>query len=169
MMRRRIFLAAAALALAGCASDPRKDEDRIRGRFSLTLGEGAEARNQTGRFECVKRKDHLRLDLLTPLSGMIARIESDPSGARFYRQLDEPPVKAPSLEELLLRVTGFSLPVESLPEIPKTVPPARSSARGWTVETTARFPSGRPRTLRFSRKTSGLLVSLTVVLDHEAA
>ena len=61
--------------LSGCAVTPQNA--RVwRGRFSLRIT-AADGRleNQTGRFELTKTPQLLRLDLLTPLSGILARIE----------------------------------------------------------------------------------------------
>ena len=78
--------------LSGCAVTPQNA--RVwRGRFSLRIT-AADGRleNQTGRFELTKTPQFLRLDLLTPLSGILARIEETSRGASFTRSLSEPAV-----------------------------------------------------------------------------
>mgnify|MGYP003157306638 CR=1 FL=1 len=73
--------------LSGCAVTPQNA--RVwRGRFSLRIT-AADGRleNQTGRFELTKTPQFLRLDLLTPLSGILARIEETSRGASFTRSL----------------------------------------------------------------------------------
>ena len=84
MKRRTLLLLPAGLLLAACTSLPEGVRER-RGRFSLQkTGYGA-PEQFTGRFTLRTGPDLLRLDILTPLSGVIARIESTSRGATIMR------------------------------------------------------------------------------------
>ena len=88
MKRRTLLLLPAGLLLAACTTLPEGVRER-RGRFSLQkTGYGA-PEQFTGRFTLRTGPGLLRLDILTPLSGVIARIESTPHGATISRGLDE--------------------------------------------------------------------------------
>ena len=88
MKRRTLLLLPAGLLLAACTTLPEGVRER-RGRFSLQkTGYGA-PEQFTGRFTLRTGPGLLRLDILTPLSGVIARIESTPHGTTISRGLDE--------------------------------------------------------------------------------
>ena len=142
--------------LSGCAVTPQNA--RVwRGRFSLRIT-AADGRleNQTGRFELTKTPQFLRLDLLTPLSGILARIEETSRGASFTR----------SLSELL----GFTLPVVPLANLLEQTAAAEMSVYGpWRAQILSRFTDGSPQRLRIDGRagqtSAAPLVQLTIFVE----
>lgn len=172
---RRTLLLAAAL-LAGCQTLV-AGQKRLQGRFSLrTTNSAGRSEAQQGRFELFETIGLRRLDLLTPLSGVIARIESTPSEARLYRSGDEAPACAADAETLTARLLGFPVPAAALSDFlfsptPDQLPDA-SVVDGWSVRILSRFPSGAPRQMRLEKPTPapGLAgITLTIVVDNSAA
>ena len=120
-MNRRFILSAALLTpllIAGCAVPEADMFFSSAGRFSLS-GTDAEGKTFTasGRYDLRRRAGLTRLDLLTPLHGILARIEVTPDGASLTRSQDEPPVTAPDAETLMRGLLGFSFPVDALERI----------------------------------------------------
>ena len=112
MKRRTLLLLPAGLLLAACTTLPEGVRER-RGRFSLQkTGYGA-PEQFTGRFTLRTGPGLLRLDILTPLSGVIARIESTPHGTTISRGLDEVVARGDSPEALMEETLGFSIPVST--------------------------------------------------------
>ena len=123
--------------------------------------------SETGRFEFVEDPQGLRLDLLTPLNGIVARIESSPEGAFFYRGTEATPEVDADLDRLLERLLGFTLPVNALPELLELGTDTLSRG-AWTGTVLTRREDGRVRTVRIERAASSTTpaVLLTVVLDE---
>lgn len=167
MIGRRPFALGALvlLALGGCTLPA--GSRRWAGRFSLRAQGPQGAVSETGRFEFVEGRRGLRLDLLTPLNGVVARIESSPEGAFFYRGGEATPEVDADLDRLLMRLLGFTLPVNALPELLEGRTDTLSSS-GWTGTVLARREDGRVRTARIERAASSTTpaVLLTVVLDE---
>lgn len=166
MTARRTVLGlalAGALALAGCAVVP-EGAIRREGRFSLSAKTPQGVENVSGRFLYLKAPGLSRLDLLTPLSGVIARIERTPQGASIARGAADP-LTGPDLDALLTAQLGFALPVDAL-EAMLTTPPAETEtvAGDWRATVLSREASGAPSRLRFTHLTEPP-VTVTILLD----
>ena len=160
MKRRTLLLLPAGLLLAACTTLPEGVRER-RGRFSLQkTGYGA-PEQFTGRFTLRTGPGLLRLDILTPLSGVIARIESTPHGATISRGLDE----------VVARGDSFSIPVSTLEAWLDGRPgpdalPAESWRDGdWSVTVSARQPDSTPSRILAVYENRGARMRLTLLLD----
>ena len=167
--RRTVVLlpVAAAALLAGCASAPQGS--RVwRGRFALrALRPEGVVEALSGRFELTSAPDLLRLDLLTPLSGVLARIEETSSGASMRRNLTDEPVADRDLDALTQRLLGFPVPVRELLALLEAgaSAPAESSPAGWRCGVLARNASGAPARIRIERAAVPAL-TLTVLVEE---
>ena len=151
-MKRRILLAlpaaAAVLTLAGCVTGQPPLFERY-GRFALvSTSASGEREAVNGRFSLRRTSAGLRLNLMTPLNGILASNES--------------PLRAATAEELMLRTTGVAVPVETL-ERWLTMKGDRASEYGWSVRVLKRRDDGMPGTIRAS--STG--VSLTLTMDED--
>ncbi|WP_443744272.1 lipoprotein insertase outer membrane protein LolB [Sutterella sp.] len=170
MTARRTLLTLAALLpflAAGCAVAP-ANARRWRGRFAFSAELEGGAERQSGRFELTDSRELLRLDLLTPLSGILARIEETPRGASFSRGGTDEPVVAADLDELLMRLLGFTLPVRELRDLLAAGPAAPDAleADGWRCRILARRADGSAKRLRIERA-AGPRMTLTAVTDDD--
>mgnify|MGYP004681524319 FL=1 len=163
MMQRRLVLSALAAALlaGGCAA-PLANAHTWKGRFALRN----EKENLSGRFELTDAPDLLRLDLLTPLSGILARIEETSDGAVFMKSLSDPGIKGPNLEALMESLLGFTLPVHDLLALLRAGAAARDlSSRNWQCRILSRLPDGAPQRLRIERAAPNAL-QVTLFIDE---
>lgn len=177
MLARRTLIvwSAAAALLAGCQT-LHTGERRLQGRFSLRVTDEAGRRDaQQGRFELLDAPSLRRLDLLTPLSGVLARIEAAPGKARLYRGSGDAVVRAGSAEDLTLSIIGFPVPVTTLSELLFAPAPAQIpdelTVDGWLVRILSRFPAGAPRQVRLNKTSPapGLAdITLTIVVEESA-
>ena len=174
MKRRTLLLLPAGLLLAACTSLPEGVRER-RGRFSLQkTGYGA-PEQFTGRFTLRTGPDLLRLDILTPLSGVIARIESTSRGATISRGLDEVIVRGDSPEALMEETLGFSIPVSTLEAWldgrprPDALPAETWRDGDWSVRVNARQPDSTPSRILAVYENQGVKVRLTLLLDPPAS
>ena len=122
-MKRRtlLSLSAAVLILGGCAARETPLFERS-GRFSLVS---------------------ISSNLMTPLNGILARIEVTTRGAVLQTARDEQSFSAPTAEELMERVTGISVPVEALEQW-LTTTDDQISEYGWSVRVLKRRSDGMP-------------------------
>lgn len=174
MKRRTLLLLPAGLLLAACTSLPEGVRER-RGRFSLQkTGYGA-PEQFTGRFTLRTGPDLLRLDILTPLSGVIARIESTSRGATISRGLDEVIARGDSPEALMEETLGFSIPVSTLEAWldgrprPDALPAETWRDGDWSVRVNARQPDLTPSRILAVYENQGVKVRLTLLLDPPAS
>lgn len=174
MKRRTLLLLPAGLLLAACTSLPEGVRER-RGRFSLQkTGYGA-PEQFTGRFTLHTGPDLLRLDILTPLSGVIARIESTSRGATISRGLDEVIARGDSPEALMEETLGFSIPVSTLEAWldgrprPDALPAETWRDGDWSVRVNARQPDSTPSRILAVYENQGVKVRLTLLLDPPAS
>lgn len=174
MKRRTLLLLPAGLLLAACTSLPEGVRER-RGRFSLQkTGYGA-PEQFTGRFTLRTGLDLLRLDILTPLSGVIARIESTSRGATISRGLDEVIARGDSPEALMEETLGFSIPVSTLEAWldgrprPDALPAETWRDGDWSVRVNARQPDSTPSRILAVYENQGVKVRLTLLLDPPAS
>ena len=155
-------------ALGGCVSLTPPNARVIRGRFSLTAKLAEKRVAQSGRFECAFTDQMLRLDLLTPLSGIVARLESSPKGASLSRSAHGDEVlSASSLDELSRQAFGFSIPAEALASAVRQegALPNLSRLGPWVIQVLERTPDGTPSRLRISNPQSQPTVLLTILMD----
>ncbi len=172
-MRRRAFLAASLLALAGCATSPSLPSGglplsaetwTLQGRFSVESGE----ERVSGLIRWQHRGANDELLLTSPLGQVVVRIALDADGAVL--ELPKQPLRrAPDADALTREALGYTLPVAGLAWWVQARPdPARAfdatrdgSGRlaelkqdGWTIEYQqyADSPAGYPRKLRVSRE-----------------
>ena len=161
-MKRRILLAlpaaAAVLTLAGCVTGQPPLFERY-GRFALvSTSASGEREAVNGRFSLRRTSAGLRLNLMTPLNGILASIEVTPSGAVLETSQNESPLRAATAEELMLRTTGVAVLERWL-----TMKGDRASEYGWSVRVLKRRDDGMPGTIRAS--STG--VSLTLTMDED--
>ena len=176
MIARRTLLAAAAafgtlnvLTLTGCVLTP-PSAKTWRGRFSLRATDlSGRTQAQTGRFELLDAPALSRLDLLTPLSGILARIEITPTGASFRRSLTEEAEEDHDVDALCRRLIGFPLPVEALFELLRAgaTAPNTSASEEWRCRIQERMADGTPKRLRIER-TSAPPLTLVILLEESA-
>ena len=164
-MKRRILLAlpaaAAVLTLAGCVTGQPPLFERY-GRFALvSTSASGEREAVNGRFSLRRTSAGLRLNLMTPLNGILASIEGTPSGAVLETSQNESPLRAATAEELMLRTTGVAVPVETLERW--LTMKDRATEYGWSVRVLKRRGDGMPGTIRAS--STG--VSLTLTMDED--
>ena len=170
MKRRTLLLLPAGLLLAACTSLPEGVRER-RGRFSLQkTGYGA-PEQFTGRFTLRTGPGLLRLDILTPLSGVIARIESTPRGATISRGLNEVVARGDSPESLMEETLGFSIPVSTLEAWldgrprPDALPADAWREGDWSVRVNGRLPDSTPSRILAVYEHRGVRMRLTLLLD----
>lgn len=148
-MKRRSLCLAACLLLAGCSGMRPEDLRFTRGgRFSAQYeGRGGSRETVSGRFLLQRFGDTTRLDLMTPLNGILARIEITPQGAFLSRSADGEAQRAGSAEELMRSTVGFSLPVEAI-ERWMTTPEEEIAEYGWRIRVVRRSEKGEPQVIR---------------------
>ena len=177
MIARRTLLTAVGafgafntLMLTGCAVTP-SSAKTWRGRFSLRVTDlSGRTQAQTGRFELLDAPTLSRLDLLTPLSGILARIEISPTGASFRRSLAEEAEKDHDVDALCRRLLGFPLPVEALFALLRAgvASPDISAAGEWRCHILERMADGTPKRLRIER-TSAPYLTLVILLEESVS
>lgn len=173
-------LAACAL-LAACATPPRPAAEQTwAGRFSATATQGERRDSVSGRFLLERRGDTLALELSTPIGGTVARIESNPNGARA-RGVQIPETTGPDADALAEQLLGFRLPVRGLPywiegrampDAPAIIEPAidgveRIAQDDWVIQIQDRNGRGAPRRLLLERGAlaGAPAVKLQLVID----
>ena len=162
MHRRTVFcaLALSPLMLTGCAVSDANLLFSSAGRFSVT-GTDADGKNfaVSGRYDLRRRPESIRLDLMTPLSGILARIDVTSAGASLTLHGHDAPFTAHNAERLMTQMLGFSFPVDT---IESWLQDERSSfyEYGWQIRILQRFPDGTPKTVRASRTMPAISVTL---------
>ena len=154
------------LQLAGCSAVRVEPDLRFaaRGRFTLVLTDLAGKReNLNGKFSFKRTDTYSRLDLLSPLNGVLARIEIRDGLASFSRDLGDAPVTAPDVETLMENTVGFSMPVQALEEWANASD--TPEGYGWAVRILKR-EAGRPKTLRAERQLTQGSVRITIAFDE---
>lgn len=113
--RGRLMLGAlAGLLLAACAQPPRPADagpDYWSGRLAVQVEDTSEQSFSAG-FELKGHPDAGELTLLNPLGNIIARVEWSPQGALLLQ--GQKRREAPSLQTLVLELTGSDLPITAL-------------------------------------------------------
>ena len=170
MINRRTLLAGTGLLalwqLSGCATVVPESDLRFasRGRFTLALTDASGKReNLSGKFSFKRTDRYTRLDLLTPLNGVLARIELKDGLASFSRDPNEEPLSAPDVETLMTETVGFSMPVTALEEWALST--GTPTGYGWNVRVLKR-EAGLPKTLRAERAVRESSVRITIVFDE---
>jgi outer membrane lipoprotein LolB len=180
---RRIALLTTAAWLVACASvAPTRDTQRLhQGRFSSTFILDGRTENNTGRFTLAVHADGLTLELASPLGNTMARIETDPRGARM--SYSNPgggtqTAQGASAEALANEVLGWRVPVSGMrdwilgrpdPARPsRALPDGDFEQTGWIIRVLERFgPGGAPRLLTFERSATPDSPAVTLRLALE--
>ena len=168
MIARRTLIAGALgvpLLLSGCQTIP-ENANRWQGRFAVTISASSKTVSETGRFELIESNGRRRLDLLTPLSGVIARIETDDKGATLWYGSLSDPFEAPNLDALLLQHLGFTVPIALLLEVlsDKSGRLSTGVAGGWRYDVTSRQPSGEAQRLVLAHALTAAMPKIKLVL-----
>nr|WP_192882295.1 lipoprotein insertase outer membrane protein LolB [Paracidovorax avenae] len=156
-------LAGCALVLAGCASPPRPPRTaeqagtrRWNGRMALQVDDPAVNPVSAG-FELSGGPQHGELVLLNPLGNVLATLEWSPAGAVLQKGGERR--TSPSLDALVLELTGSALPVAALFA---WLDGDAVAVPGWTVDT-SRLDDGR---LTAQRQSPLPEATLRIVLDR---
>ncbi len=190
----RTLLLAAALAAAGCAGLPAvtaTPERHYAGRFSLVVthpeaGEAPTQESWSGRFSFSLEHGATSLDLVSPLGATIARLQTDPGGARLSVP-DGASVRTRSgadARALSEDVLGWYLPLDGMGDWlegrPAQARPYRTldaapgqnrfEQDGWSVTVEAASVERPGRRLQIDRAARGHspAIALRVVLDAPA-
>ena len=174
--RRTLLSAAAALLLSGCAPMALAPDESVRtGRFSGRITFSGKTASASGRYRLIETPVQRRLEILTPLSGLLARIRVTASEAPLEKN-GEIVARAPSSETLMIQTIGFSLAVSTLsawlagrPDPALAFEAKESEAfvqGGWTVRVNRRHASGGPAVIAARRpeteQAPGVSLSLTI-------
>jgi outer membrane lipoprotein LolB len=189
--RRRLLIAALAIAGSGCASLPQVEPAaRVHtGRFSASFSRGEQREAVSGRFTLAASPGRVTLDLDSPLGNTLARVEAVADRATLTApQADGTFARwqGDSAEALAESVLGYRLPVSGLPDwiagqpvpgraarvIPDSGPAQRIEQDGWVIAIDERFEhGGAPRRLSLDRHDGGPTATslrLRLVLDDPA-
>lgn len=163
--RKLILTSLSLLVLGGCAVTDSESLFSAAGRFSVIVrAANGQQESFNGRFSLRRTATLTTLDLMTPLNGILARIEVTPSGATLMRNPDEEPLRAPTAEALMERALGFSLPPDALEDWLRMTQD-QAEGWGWQVTVSERLANGLPKRIRAKRQTSEVALSLTLLLD----
>lgn len=168
--------AAAALLLSGCAQlHPAPNESIVTGRFSGRISFGGKTENASGRYRLSQMPKERVLDVLTPLSGLLARVRTTSNETTLEKGGDII-ARAPTSDALMAQTFGFSLSIPTLsawlsgrpdPALPFDVRNADSFIQeNWIVQVKRRHPSGAPAVISAVRSETatapGVLLTLTI-------
>jgi outer membrane lipoprotein LolB len=146
---RRVFIAAALLALAGCASvAPPAGEPPLAGRLAVTVASqpGSPARSASTQFELHGNAERGRLILTSPLGTTLARASWQPGAAEADTGRG-PVERHASLDALAERLLGEPLPLAALVEwlhgrpwggAPHKAAQGGFEQLGWRIDTSRR-------------------------------
>lgn len=170
MIKRRTFLSGVSFLtlwqLSGCSTLAFLPNQKFsaRGRFTLiaTSPEG-KVENLSGKYSFTRTDSLIRLDLLTPLNGVLARIEMRDGIASFSRGINEAPITAPNVETLMNQNLGFSVPIEALEEWATTT--GAPQGYGWNIRVLKR-ENQRPKTIRAHQQFPHVDVKVTIIFDE---
>ena len=148
-MTRWVFIGAALLALAGCASvaPPAGEAPPLAGRLAVTVAahEGASARSGSTQFELHGSAERGRLVLTSPLGTTLARASWQPGSAQA--DTGGGVQRHASLDALAERLLGEKLPLAALVEwlhgrpwsaAPHAPVPGGFEQLGWGIDTSRR-------------------------------
>lgn len=162
------FALISSLLLFGCSAISPTSMFEQHGRFSLsTINHNGESKTDTGRFTYRSAHNSQSLDLLTPLSGVLAHIEITPNQACLstYNHPDE--VCRQTLTQLFEESfgKGYSLPIEHFEELLKrgTLPPSETR---WKASALSHHPNGKPKLIVIMPTRPDQIVGkLSLILD----
>lgn len=165
MMRLSLRLCTVAilgLLAAGCTT-PDQSAYQQGGRFAVNFFDGEKLRAENGRFLYRESTGLRQLDLLTPLNGVLARIEVTTRETCLTRSSGETTCR-PSAGTLLEELIGFDIPVEALGSLLRdgTMP---AGVTQWQARVRARHEDGRVKTLTITPLFPNNVKSLSIVAD----
>lgn len=163
MMRRRSVFCALALfplMMSGCAVPDADLLYACSGRFSVS-GTDRDGKQfaVSGKYDFRRRRDLIRLDLMTPLNGILARIDATSTEASLTLHGNEDPLTASDPESLMMQLLGFSFPVDAVERWLKDDRP-EFHEYGWRIRILQRFPDGSAKTVRAARTMPAVTVTL---------
>lgn len=162
---KQLFAVGSLIMLAGCsvwAPQPRHEQN---GRFSVTYLTDEGTRTENGRFSYRETQAAQQLDLLTPLNGVLARIEVTPKEACLSRGTTQESVCRASAEGLMTELLGFSFPLQAAAELFKTGQTPRDDPN-WTILIRSHHPDGRNKLIQIRPNDSlNTVRNLSLVLD----
>jgi hypothetical protein len=174
MISRRLLLVSvfAALASAGCSLTPENARVR-RGKFSVSVRSASGQSSEQGRYELTELGGTTRLDLLSPLGGILARVTISEKGATLEQGDKE--LHASTGEELMERTLGFALPVSMLScwisGTPDPQAPSRSLSADafeqadWMISVRRRAPDGTPNLIGALNQAPGRSIRLQLTAE----
>lgn len=163
MKRRFLLMAVLAAPLGGCAVFKPVYTFERTGRFAVKRQTPDGNRGQSGRFCLTKNAGLIRLDLMTPLNGVLARIEITPNRAVLTNHKGQSRTAA-SGEQLLLELTGLHLPVDHLIDL-LSDPRDNFSFQNWNVSVLRRDEKARPLTIRIKSTSVQDPIIFTLAMD----
>lgn len=131
-------VAAGALALTGCATQPQKaamatsrasEATEYQGRFAVHYADqNGQIRDAYGNFDWVEQADAVTLSLRNPFGSTLAIVSATPTNATLEVP-NHAPATASNVEELMQRSLGFPMPVAGLRYWLKGEPAPQSHAK----------------------------------------
>ncbi len=164
----RLFFCAlcTTLLLNACALLPQYSYEQG-GRFTLTYtSNDSKDHSESGRFQYREFGENSQLDLLTPLNGILARIDMKPSLVCLSKQ-DQESTCNTSTADLLYSALGFSMPIDNFGDLLKSgkLPEQSKLSQFWDIQVLSRHPDGRIKVLKITPKVPMNLKTLSVVID----
>ncbi len=176
MISRRLLLSLvpASVLLSACAIVPESARLR-RGKFSFSLSTAQGQSAEQGRYELTETAEYTRLDLITPLGGVLVRITLTPH--RAVLEHGDAISEASTAEELMKKELGLALPVSMLSSWLDGSPYAKTAFRtisersfeqqGWVISVRRRHPDGRPALIGAQTSSADFSARLTLSIDSE--
>ena len=137
------------------------------GRFALTYtSNDGKDRSENGRFQYREFGENSQLDLLTPLNGILARIDMKPSLVCLSKQ-DQEQTCNTSTADLLYSTLGFSMPIDNFGDLIKAgrLPEQSKLSQFWDIQVRSRHPDGRIKVLKITPNVPTNLKTLSLVID----
>lgn len=176
LISKRSLLAIIAMALTACVTVPNLPEliskpTVYTGRFAVSYLKDNITQREQGGFEWkiqnqTERDKAMQLTLLSPLGTSVALIALDPQTSAERRASLTTPLNteyAPTLDILLQRTLGWSLPLtELIPWLGKDEP--KSAPTNWKITVLSRYGSGLPKLM--TAENTALQISVRLIFEE---